>query len=336
MTVKLNRSDIDNIVGLYNSGVSPKEIMCMFPIGNTHFFRILKQHGVEPRIKTLVDNRGKDLATAYSSGMSIDDVAREYGVSRNTVARSVRLHGLEMRGPQKWSRFTEHDRAEISKNVSEGIPITQISKKFGVCKSVIYRIMESSGIPKTMGRSRTNTIWDGNKFVAAQKTVDEMVKHANTIQNSGNPRNATEAELGRLLSARGLNPVHELAIGYYNVDIGLCESRVSVEVFVGGWHLTDKHVASYKKRIPYILDRGWSVIILWLRSGQQIGSGAIDYLVAATQQIGRDKPVRGKYGVITGNGKLISRTSYKYKRLSPPLDASECLGVINMDNIPRQ
>lgn len=96
------------------------------------------------------------------------------------------------------------------------------------------------------------------------------------------------------------------AIGPYNVDLAFEHS--AVEIFGGGWHGGGRAAARWPKRMRYILDQGWSVLVLWVEKDRQpLDAGAAEYAVAFFDAARRDPALVGQYRVIRGNGEEIIR-----------------------------
>ena len=88
----------------------------------------------------------------------------------------------------------------------------------------------------------------------------------------------------------------------------------------GGWHAYGMPEAD-PDRLRYILDQGWTLVIVWASAKQQpIGPGACDYIAALAQQASRDPSWSGQYRVIWGDGRTrpsrvsMSMTSPEYHR----------------------
>lgn len=113
-----------------------------------------------------------------------------------------------------------------------------------------------------------------------------------------------EVELVAMLRARGIDLVQQKAIGPYNVDIAT--GSVAVEVFGGGWHNTHRDGV----RLRYFLNRGWSVIVVWVDTKQYpLTADAAEYVVAHCE-LAKSNPAAARgYRVIRGSGELLSAGS---------------------------
>jgi hypothetical protein len=96
------------------------------------------------------------------------------------------------------------------------------------------------------------------------------------------------------------------AIGPYNVDIAL--APIAVEVFGGAWHGGGRAAARWPKRIRYLLDEQWHVVVVWVEHARDpLTIGAAEYVVALRDQLRRNPALVGQYRVIRGSGKEIIR-----------------------------
>lgn len=121
-----------------------------------------------------------------------------------------------------------------------------------------------------------------------------------------------ETELATTLRAYGLCITQQKAIGTYNVDVAIHVPPIAVEIFGGSWHCYGRHLARFHKRIKYILDQGWHVVIIWLDARRYpLRKGAIEYLVVLQQELSGNPVSQRQYRVILGDGQLAPiRKSY--------------------------
>ena len=136
-----------------------------------------------------------------------------------------------------------------------------------------------------------------------------------------------ETELATTLRTRGLCITQQKTIGIYNVDVAIDVPPIAVEIFGGSWHCYGGHLARFHKRVKYILNEGWHVVIIWLDARRYpLGKGAIEYLLSLRQELSGNPPSRRQYRVILGNGQLAPiRKSY----LNTPADIERLGCCIN-------
>jgi very-short-patch-repair endonuclease len=136
-----------------------------------------------------------------------------------------------------------------------------------------------------------------------------------------------ETELAAQLRKAGLDVVQQKAVGPYNLDVAIDTPPVAVEIFGGGWHSTGRHKSRFHKRIEYILDEGWAVVIVWLDARHYpLGVGCTEYIIALAEELRCNPTARREYRVILGNGDAAPiRQSY----LNTPADIERFRGGDN-------
>lgn len=136
-------------------------------------------------------------------------------------------------------------------------------------------------------------------------TFDQMCQAAATREREALHVSGLDRQVGHWLTAYPGVTLAK-AIGPYNVDLAF--ERVAVEVFGGGWHGGGRAAARWPNRIRYILDQGWSVIVVWSEKYRQpLDVGAAQYIIAFIEEARRNPPAIGQYRVIRGDGQEIIR-----------------------------
>ena len=114
--------------------------------------------------------------------------------------------------------------------------------------------------------------------------------------------NVSEEEkiLAGWLRDKGLNVIHNFAVGPYNCDIGT--GSITVEVWGGSWH--PKPIDT--KRTKYILDSGYGVLIIDVdRKRFPLTSAVTQYVISLLQETGGHPTDRCQYWMVRGDGELI-------------------------------
>ncbi len=147
-------------------------------------------------------------------------------------------------------------------------------------------------------------------------SAEQRCKIALTRERNRTGISRKEHLLANALRAEGLNPIHQKAFGRYNVDISLTQSAIAVEVFGGHWHTTGAHAARFRKRCDYLINAGWTPVIVWVTPNYPIERGIIDYIVALDQALRRSKPVRRQEHVLRGDGQptAIGKANLNYRK----------------------
>jgi very-short-patch-repair endonuclease len=109
---------------------------------------------------------------------------------------------------------------------------------------------------------------------------------------------------GRLLATFGIDCVPQKAVGIYNIDLAVEDTRIAIELFGGSWHSTGRHKARHHRRCKYLFDKGWAVVIVWVdKRRHPFGVGACKKIVALAEHRRTSPAPFGEYHVIFGNGK---------------------------------
>jgi very-short-patch-repair endonuclease len=146
-----------------------------------------------------------------------------------------------------------------------------------------------------------------------RQTEEHRCKIAQYNEREGR-QSTSERWLAQQIANRlHVKPIPQKAIGRYNVDVAIAETRIAVEIFGGEWHATGSHAARFRKRCDYILNRGWSIIIIWneRKFWGTLDHGAVDYVAALHKRIGDGESRRRQEFVIGGTGQEVSAAEYK-------------------------
>jgi lambda repressor-like predicted transcriptional regulator len=93
----LSPSQINELIGAYETGATTKELGELYGIHRTTISAILKRNGVALRFQSL---GAKDIALAqelYQSGLSLAKVSSRFSCHPNTVRLALKDHGVQMR-----------------------------------------------------------------------------------------------------------------------------------------------------------------------------------------------------------------------------------------------
>lgn len=205
-----------------------------------------------------------DLCQRYEAGETPNELAKCLGVSRTAIRNLLIRRGLKL-----------HTMSEVllRRNASLG-PAERLRRV-------------SAAHDAIRGKTRPD---------------QELIKRARTIQDIREPT-PIEALMIGLIEARGFDCVPQKAVGRYNVDIAIEESRVAVEIFGGHWHAGGRHARRHRQRCDYILDSRWALIIVWVTRDYPIDVGAVDQIITLCEGRRRAQPKRRQEIVIRGDGK---------------------------------
>ena len=270
-----------------------------------------------------------DAIRDYMSGISCNDAAARHHTSYNRLRDTLKATGA-------WRTYAESRRIATTKisqtqrarstvpwpeliaDYQRGQSMLALSKTYNVARSSIELRLREAGV-RIRGRQEVNRAMADARTPEENRAITAAAHAANRgrpatperLANAATTReqrctNASESEhaLACMLRDRGLNPIQQKAIGPYNVDIAA--GTVAVEVFGGGWHGHGLHARRAPKRLRYILNQGWNLVIVWDISDRwPLSPGAADYVVSFAEQTSSDPTIRGEYRVIWGDGKPV-------------------------------
>ena len=221
-----------------------------------------------PRIRKNIDV--ENLVKLYQSGVSEKKLADTFGINRWTVRQRLNSIGTHIRG--------RHE-AELVK--WRGMDIEHRAKRM----EVVHKA----------ARGRIATIAEREKRALTMERLQLRIV-------------PVETTLADWLREAGLNITQQKAVGIYNLDIAINKPPIAVEIFGGGWHNTEHHLRIFYKRTKYLLNLGWSVVIIWLNARYfPLEIRSRDQIISIVDFI-RANPTSGsQYQVFLGNGKPAPR-----------------------------
>lgn len=269
-----------------------------------------------------------DTIRLYLAGKPINEIIATTGVTRTSLHRERKRRGIP-------TRFETADAAipfdQILLAYESGASEYALGRQYGISREMIRKRLIQAGV-EPRGRSQAGTIRvanmtpDERKLQAAaanraarMRTTPHIDKLRKALLNELAGVEGSNAELyvATMLENAGLEPIRQRAIGVYNVDLAMLP--VAVEILGGGWHSAK---ATHAERIPYILDEGWNLVMVWDYEGRSaIGQGAAEYLVSFTEEVRRNPPATSQYRVITGKGELLAargREDNEFPLVPPP------------------
>ena len=273
MTRKIELPNIDNLIKRYQTGESPQKLIGEFGISQTLFYRLLKRYGIIPC--QLRIKTPPDLVPRYLQGESELALAQSIGLGRTAIRKRLLEAGITPRN-QSQAMFLRQSR------------MTPTERK----------ALANSAHAAVRGKPRPVHILE-----AQAKRREALCLGQAWV----------ERDFLRLLKGRGLQALTpQKAIGKYNIDIALEKSRVAIEINGGGWHASGRHIQRARERIPYLLDKGWHVVIIWVDGRRYpLGVGAGDYILSFVEKVRLNEPLRSEYHVIRGNGQLMTFPRYQ-------------------------
>lgn len=206
---------------------------------------------------------------------------------------------------------------DLRERYERGESVLSMSRIYGVDRITIGKRLRGLGLSVRTGREaqliRMGRMSPEQRAANARKAHDavrgRVVAEAELLMRAANRQARPiiypyERQLIGILADRGIQTIPQLAIGPYNCDIAAFP--VAVEIFGGNWHWTGRHMARTPKRVRYLLNAGWHILMIWCgRNGNDPVPHATDVAdyVASYIQAARSNPTAVReYRVIRGAG----------------------------------
>ena len=150
----MNPEGKDNIVRLYESGLTMKAVALQLYVSETWVRKVLVERGITARRRNwIVDpSMRAEIAKAYVAGATSAALAKTYKTSPRTIARWVRESGCKAhRIPAKGLKVTPAVRAEVmaARGKEAG---HKLAARLGLHASTIYKLWNERAHGLGMGR----------------------------------------------------------------------------------------------------------------------------------------------------------------------------------------
>ena len=258
-----------------------------------------------------------DLIKRYLTGESIQKLADEIGVSNGVLRQRFKKMNVVLH-PRRRSI-----PADMVERYLAGESEQALAKAYGVSRIVIRRrLLEEEIEPRNKsaamitrweraGEAERHALLNPAHVAAKGRSVStvEKIKRAKTRELNQIGIVHVEQQLADYLAHQGLVITQQKAIGPYNIDITCNEASVAVEIFGGSWHNGGGHAARFIERSKYILNAGWSLLIIWVDGRRHpLTITGMAYTAVYMELHRRDPSMIGEYRVITGTGQLPPAT----------------------------
>lgn len=253
-----------------------------------------------------------DLYRRYQAGETGKQIAVSVGIGETTLMRQFGKRGLPR-------RHSGTERKHPGFAAINGLSAPEIAARFGVNPATARRWLRAVGqqpnrseamrlrLARLGANGRASLVSAAHAAVRGRpKSFDDLCRKAIGRERAGSHISPNDRALADMLTQRGLTVTLGKAVGPYNVDIAA--GAVAVEVFGGAWHGGGRAAARWPQRIRYLLDTGWSVVVIWVEQATYpLTVEAADYVVSLCQVTGSDPSARRQYRVIRGTGQEIVR-----------------------------
>ena len=219
------------------------------------------------------------------------------------------------------AKITNVDVDDLVRRYNSGESVKALAKFIGHSRQVVRRLLQSRGItvrnrsesmlvrmsrtPESERKRLTDAAHAAVR--GTRRSFEELVERAITRERRGRGIDPSERALLAMLNRRGVLACPQKAVGPYNVDLAIAEPSIAVEVFGGAWHRSGRHLERFVRRFKYILDAGFSTVIIWNDRRYPLSEGAADYVVTLCERLGKGETMGREHHVIRGDGQPTSR-----------------------------
>jgi very-short-patch-repair endonuclease len=286
------------------------------------------------------DTDFENAVDAYVAGESVENAAGRFRTGEKRLKDALKERGLWRDAATTRRLATSHSTAtrlaqsnlpqdEIVARYVDGESEKALADAFGVSRSVIARRLALAGVSRrdptqanrlmmsvrTPDENRRNVAAANAACRGRTHSVEEKMLRAQRRQERRTHTSSDELTLAAMLQKRGVDVIHQQAVGIYNIDLGAYP--VAVEVYGGHWHSSADHASRAPERFRYLLDSGWAVVIVWIDSRRYpLSVAAADYIAAFAQETCRNPALQGQYRVIRGDGEVVASDRFNVEDFS--------------------
>jgi hypothetical protein len=210
----------------------------------------------------------------YYSGISLNQLSKEIGITRITLTRRFKSLGVNLRSQSdseriKWSKMSEQQR-----------------------KRQVQKAHES-----TRGRV---------------VSTSEKVKRAKSAYFNAFKKGLHETEISEILNYLGYKSFIQKNFGIYNIDISVHGFPICIEIQSNNHQSLRK--PKNIKRIKYILNRKQFLLYVIIDQSQNpiLYESITNKIISYLNILSTDKSICGKYAMIGRNGKSFTSPRYNF------------------------
>lgn len=266
-----------------------------------------------------------DLVRLYAEGVGVVALAARYGCRKPAINAALASRGVEKRTVSDnrrldWTRRDDHfplddatlihryvDLGESTVTIGQSIDRTAASVGQRLRRLGYERNRSEAGVVRAarLGHEgRMALIASAHAAVRGRaKSADWLHAIAVSRQRSGGvPSGYTELLMEDWLRERGLDPVPQMAIDRYNVDLAI--PPVAVEIVFRT--AADLRTPRFVRKVENLTDRGLHVLVVLVSRRTLIQPGAADHAVAFLKEAQADPSPVGQYRVVWGSGEVLA------------------------------
>lgn len=160
---RISTDDEINICKEYSDGLSSIKLGIKYNRNPSSIIRLLRRNNIKIRSNGH-NNVSKDnilpICRKYETGVSIQELADEYGISAMTIHKYLKNTKTRKRGDHK-RIFTPNDHKKICESYENGTSTTEISNEYKCTPSSIIKILKKHGIKRRINEGENHPNWKG-------------------------------------------------------------------------------------------------------------------------------------------------------------------------------
>lgn len=295
--------------------------------------------------RKLLDAKRDYLISEHRSGRTAVELARQLGVTSKVV---IRVLGKEYRAIGRPANLPAEN---VVTSYKAGESENSIALRYNVSRRAVERVLLLAGIHRRSQSEAEIIRWAAMdiparrlQVAAANKAARGRVCSYKELCLKAAVKQTTpklyssydELLLSNMLKIRGIDCIPQLAIGPYNCD--LAAFPITVEIWGGHWHYSGRHLARTDKRFRYILNAGWSILVVnVVKPNFPLTTAVADYVAAYINKIRLEPPMVCEYRVIWGAGKFTTAGSANDHKIAviPPFTMRRNSATGKYETIPR-
>lgn len=211
---------------------------------------------------------------------------------------------------------TDVNTDDLIKLYSQGMSIKALSDKFNIARTGITSRFKTAGVP-IRGRSDAMHLrmaqtspeerkrlasFANNALRGSNQPEQGCIKRAKGVEKSGSKIGKGEELLQKWLTDLGLEPIPQLAVNRYNIDLAV--HPIAVELLCNS--ASPIHRKSDRKKIEYLTNHGWSVLYIWVGRDGIFDNRCASYVRTYFDTVKRDPSLIGEYRVVRGSGEFYA------------------------------
>ena len=240
----------------------------------------------------------------YRAGVSLKQLAKEAGCSRDVFYRLFRRHGVTLRNRSeaeiiKWAGI-KTDPAAVAGQCGAAWQAAD-AKDANIERRILslYRsgLTSKRAIAKQTGAGLSNI----SRLLRKHGIRDDARPLRRAVGKIGIA--GAELPLADELLKLGVDFIHQAAVGRRNLDFGFPQVRVGVEIVRRHWNDAK---SLRRERLEEIFGQGWRLFVIYDPNHLGIDfARCAQRLVAYLDQVRRQPAAPGQYGMVRGNGEPV-------------------------------